>query len=387
MAITILNQPGSFTTAMRSIDFNIYSDQTNIDHIEANLKDLGAAKTVATWSHYHNIGTDTTGTFSFDVQELVEDNIAFDLMAPGQIMKILPGTNSLFNWEVKFVEYLNTASGIVAGASSTVTPFDSIQLALQHTESGDISQYDLSSITSKWLTDAPTPKKIRITESEYLYAYDSASTNLSNTITITKTNKDATTGTTNLTLLNLYADIYYAIGIGPVNINAYDADFIDSEVVSYTVILKRSGVQIAETRTFVIDDGCYENPTRLTWLNSRGGFDSFTFNGIQRKSYDVKTDLYQKFLQSGFAIKDRGKQVAFKRIKKEWVVTTRLLDIDTRDFLKSIVASAEVFIEDGNEHIPVIVTTNEFEYKDDSRSVFMAKFKLEMANEIETQRN
>lgn len=178
-------------------------------------------------------------------------------------------------------------------------------------------------------------------------------------------------------------------GCGPANLEEYgdavssvalqtifdDPDLAYYEVYASTSVSDSQTFQDSVVHRFTIDDGCSKYPRiQLFFLNRHGGWDAFNFDqrseesfrNIQRSSYnrprgnwDTITSLNQ-WTYSGW---ERGVTTTTVKAEKQVVVSTDYIDEGYADMLRDIATSRSVFIVDGTNLIPVVVTDSEYLFK------------------------
>ena len=77
----------------------------------------------------------------------------------------------------------------------------------------------------------------------------------------------------------------------------------------------------------------------------------------------IKRDVIQRVLQYNYSIGDRGIQVINQDIQEEWTINTDYLSDDEALFIKELVESPEVYYLDGTKMLPIIITTDTYDFK------------------------
>jgi len=156
---------------------------------------------------------------------------------------------------------------------------------------------------------------------------------------------------------------------GPANLLAYSPGvnpLMNNNVDKYQIYLYETGTGAiwSETRTYKIKRQCreYELIT-LAFLNKLGGIDYWTFNLVSKYQSKIKRDVIQRVLQYNYSIGDRGIQVINQDIQEEWTINTDYLSDDEALFIKELVESPEVYYLDGTKMLPIIITTDTYDFK------------------------
>jgi len=122
--------------------------------------------------------------------------------------------------------------------------------------------------------------------------------------------------------------------------------------------------RISDKREFKIEKQCREyDLVRLAFLNKLGGIDYWTFNLVSKYRSEIKRDMIQRVLQYNYNIGDRGMEVVGQKISEEWEINTDYLSDDEALFIRELVESPEVYMIDGTDLLPVIITDNSWELK------------------------
>ena len=179
------------------------------------------------------------------------------------------------------------------------------------------------------------------------------------------------------------------IGIGPANLEehataASDTTLLniiqDANLAWYEVHLSTSAsysivFQDTVVHRFTIDNGCSKyTRVQLLFLNRHGGWDAFNFDqrseerlaNIERSQYnrprgnwDTVTGL-RDFTYDGW---ERGVTTTTVKAERQITVSSDYVEEGYSDMLRDIATSRSVYIVDGTDLIPVVVTDSEFLFK------------------------
>ena len=203
-----------------------------------------------------------------------------------------------------------------------------------------------------------------------------------------------------------YKRVYY-MGIGPLNLEEHatassntdltnlitDADLAYYEIYASNTTAVASSFQDSIVHRWTIDEGCSIYPrVQLMFLNRHGGWDCFNFDqrseesltGIERTTYnrprgnwdDVTTSV--DWTYNGW---ERGTSVTSVKAERQMKVSSDYVDEGYKDQLRDIATSREVFIVDGDNLIPVVVTDSEYLFKTSANDKLISySFTLRYAN-------
>lgn len=140
------------------------------------------------------------------------------------------------------------------------------------------------------------------------------------------------------------------------------------DYVAYTIFAYKTSTGIrSKVYQFEIDNSCTKYETyRFMWKNRLGAFDYFTFTKRSDTSLTIEKDIYERKLGSynglnyGYNIGDRGKIINNVRLTEKVSVFSDWVTEDEAAWLYELFASPEVYVLDGTNMIPIIITSNEY---------------------------
>jgi hypothetical protein len=179
------------------------------------------------------------------------------------------------------------------------------------------------------------------------------------------------------------------LGVGPVNLTEHAAaagntnltDLItDPTLYAYEMYLSTSTsvstiFQDTVIHRFTIDNGCSKYPrVQLLFLNRHGGWDAFNFDqrseerlsNIERSTYNRPRgnwDSVTGLIDFGYDGWERGVTTTTVKAEKQVTVSSDYVEEGYSDMLRDIATSRSVYIVEGTNLIPVIVTDSEFLFK------------------------
>ena len=162
---------------------------------------------------------------------------------------------------------------------------------------------------------------------------------------------------------------------------------VGSEVrgaTGFTVQIENSGGDIlSNIITFDADcDDCTacEHKT-LTWLNSKGGYDSFQFFCVNNRSIEVARTVGQQTLAQSYSVGDRGLYNTANIGKLRTRVNTNYVLSETVDWLESLMMSPSVYeVALTGELTPVVVDTTTYQRFAKPNRLMVVEFEYTEAN-------
>ena len=222
----------------------------------------------------------------------------------------------------------------------------------------------------KFLTYAPIVKRIRSGEYEELsiMVYGLAGT-ISVKQRFTRTNASVNTYTYTATILGGRFTFVNSIPTGETF----------SNIKLIEVWAEYQGFQVTEIRTYIPDSTLRKNPVRLGWLNTLGGIDYYTFTGSKAVESFAEKVLYNRDLPVPFNITDRGGSVASTVAFNEVEAISDFETPEVYEWISGLLGSPEVWLAEGTQIQPVIVTTKSHPVV--SETLFQFKMKFKLAND------
>lgn len=179
------------------------------------------------------------------------------------------------------------------------------------------------------------------------------------------------------------------VGVGPANLEEHASAasntnlttlITDADLAYYELYLSSSATpttiaQESVVHRFTIDNGCsiYDRK-QLLFLNRHGGWDCFNFDmksddtltGIQRSSYNRPRGNWDQASTSidwNYNGWERGVTTTTVSAERQMKVSTDYIDEGYNLHLRDIALSRSVFLVDGTNLIPVVVTDSEYLFK------------------------
>lgn len=286
MAITITLQPDSNShfSAFNPLPIVCTSNRSGIVNIKAVVIDANTAEVYATLRKPLDIGTSTQ--FTIDIFPIVQSLVTFQKIDLAIHFLCTPSRKKLYVYLIE--EYLS-GGVLVSGSTLGTHEFFVHNVPIGYT---DTNAY---SFKNQFLTNAINAEFIEIGSSDsYILqaikkadGYDGFEF-----LQFTVTYDDLTTNTFNDPIpwslnerWNLSCGTHYLKNIVGAN----------SNIQSYTVCIADLGnVPVTNSVRFVVNDSCGIDMFRLSFLNKKGAFDTFTFKFKGIKKHNIKKELWSK---------------------------------------------------------------------------------------------
>ena len=332
--------------------------------------------------------------FTFDVSGVAKNYITSDLQTLGGEGDLNASNSMKTLYIVVGGIYKNTATNELSEAS--VAGFSANECFIfngvyQHQDTQDFTDYELGSSSKKFLTNFPSSEKIKIktTESFVLSGIDKNTSSDTYIQVVTKNSSGGTIDTFKIEATN--ANKRYDFGVGCLNFsnlvggdmnsaNAGTLPIIISTVDTYEVTVADGGVgTMSETLTFEIDRKCHDYSTRFHWLNRLGGFDSWTFDGAYSRGQNQSKALYEKNLDYSFNIYDSETGINAVESKNTFASYSGLLSEGKRKWLEELYTSPEVYVVEGGNYVPILITDTQVKTIDDDKKLYQVKINFSYA--------
>ena len=187
------------------------------------------------------------------------------------------------------------------------------------------------------------------------------------------------------------------MGIGPANLSSSGYP-ISSSCTYYTVkaVMQDAPSQEDPTNYFTFRRYNIEGPAcgydgvRFAWKNEFGVWDYYTFKLQNDKAFTIERANYeQSFVPFGdntpvpYSKQRRGTVNYYNKPTQTQSANTDWLDQSTSDWLRELFFSANVFIQDGDDFFPVVITSAEVTEKTNPRNpLFQFAIQFQVANQI-----
>ena len=188
------------------------------------------------------------------------------------------------------------------------------------------------------------------------------------------------------------------IGVGPQNIDDWTTALTSSwayyDVTVYGQSddgLRNDNGIFASRRYVKQGPQCGYDGVRFAWKNEFGVFDYYTFTLQTDKSFTIeRADYEQSFVPFGdntpvpYSKQRRGTVNYYNKPTQTQVANSDWLDQDESDWLRELFFSANVFVQEGTEFFPVVITSADLTERSNPRTqnTFQYAIQFQVANQI-----
>jgi hypothetical protein len=158
--------------------------------------------------------------------------------------------------------------------------------------------------------------------------------------------------------------------------------------------LYESGVAVSEKMHFDITSECRYEVRRLEFLNSLGGFDTFNFTKVSRKSETIERKFYKQNADNmvagviDYSLADKVKTQYYTKSSPKIKLNSDNLSVDVYNWLLELIESPEIYLWENGERIAIQNITSDWEEKRaDTDSVFNLEIDLELGIDNYRQRD
>lgn len=369
----------SGSLALVKMSLRIQVDGSYINNNNPIIQDPDLDQTGATASHTK---------FTFDISQILQNYFTHDLQTQG--FEAGATTSNSFKTIGLFYGglYRNTSTNVITESStlnqtgSTFT-FYGVNAAWQHLDTQNLDAYTLGSGSKLFLTPFGTDQAIKIKTSESYQLsgiYTGSTPDLKIYVNAHKSGASSE---------EFYIDVAsvgnrFDLGVGCANFanlvsgdmhstNAGSLPIIESNVTMYDVILYDGATQISGRYRFEIDRKSHDYSTRFIWKNRKGGFDSWTFDGAYSRGQNQSKQTYDKNLGLSFTSTDRETSVLTSKATNTFSAYSGIIQEYVRLALEELYTSPEVFLVDGTNHVPILITDSQVKTIDDDKNLFQVK--------------
>lgn len=157
----------------------------------------------------------------------------------------------------------------------------------------------------------------------------------------------------NVLFIEMYMDADTG-GFGSHSMSMTDISFIEV-----------GGNRTSEIKTYQIDKRKSKyNPVRFRWLNSLGGFDSYTYNLVSKENINISKTEYDKLMGSynddlgywTYQIGDRGRTTTSVNAKSQFNATSNWLTEDENRWMEELYSNPNTYLQSVNKLYPYYKT-------------------------------
>jgi hypothetical protein len=381
MAITVTASPDTISAAYIPIVWNCTSSTATIVRVIADVYIDGTIR--ASIDKDPDFGT--SNAFTFDVQSIVQDYLTYNLESV-TTNDVINANNSEVEVQLEFYEVTDSGTTLVTTWTGTGTPSGTsssqiwaVNATRQHEEAQNLDAYTVDTTAKLWMTNGGT-QKIARTETMQLHF-------LTNEADVKVKIQEYNSGGGLV--------VSTAIPSSPLTVSdkagilKFNGSTLNPSTSYVNFILAKGDLSAdrSETIRYNVQDICREDKLRLKWINPLGGIDSFTFISRTNKETRFRSKTYEQVIEKGYAIADRGRTVLSVDAEEAIDVYSDTLTTSQLNWLSEIGRSNGVWIEEGTNLVPVIVTSRKVKTLDNDSKIFQCSYKLVKSNKFNTQRN
>lgn len=273
-----------------------------------------------------------------------------------------------------------------------------------HTDSSEVAYYNhyngrltssetILNSTSKVLTNRPYINSVLFGGYRSFINYFNNSSSTTTSIIINSYNSSNTLITTETKSLTIPANKLLILDISPIGCNSFFTYQINSSVYYYTI-----SINGYVYRMNVVCEAKY-TPYCLHFMNQYGGFESFDFRKVSRKSLTFERKQYQQqqyridssgmmsLCNSNNVMYDGATTFAVSYAEKIKINTENLTD-EEHIWLKDLILSPIIYFDDAGYLVPITITTTDYEvnnYLSNSNKVSNLSIEFEFSPKLNTQ--
>lgn len=399
MAISVLSSPANFASLHDDLWFVVSATNVTVDNFKY-VFDVYVSGDLVARSKVDPAPSAENLYGIFNAAPIVRNYVTNYFEPSGNSMQKCTSDNIKVVYSISYGEEVsgtltpNTGGTILYEAYNFYPPlfFDSI---LTLGNGGDLvisDQYEnllLSNYANDWLTDRDLNNYEVIYGSRAFISFLLTSYTGYESIEIQKINEDGTNNGASQTGAFANTNDFILFDLSAAAVNEYlGTEFITENDYGYKVRLNLSDV---DTNWVTIKHVCYDrtNPVNIHFLNRLGGWDTFGFNLINKRStrFDRKSFRRAAYQLSGDEMRNNDDFNRYNEGKinfsTQHLDTYKLISdyISETDYtwLAQLVASPLVYLEVRGAFFPVTITDDNFEYKLEKSDML---FNLEMNIEV-----
>lgn len=388
MAITYIETPKTWTPINNDMIYYVQTNSLiNNLYLEVYVQSSLVART--------KLVVDASGYAYCDIKQFLQSFTQSNQLffETGEFWNPLTDLSYYVNYQVKCVESI----GGTEYADSARYAFNGQISFIDFVEYDN--QYATLNDTSKFLTNSPRVLKTDFIRTNFLSYIENGGD--ADAIRIFTYESNATTPTNvyeysigdPASLAGIIAISKDAFGEAPVlwedvselweNLSPQTWDEIGGQLINPDVtridlyLIDADGDQITEMFTFLYDDYCskYEK-TNVYWQNSLGGFDSYTFNLVKRKRYNIERKAIQSYpytfsntgySQANGSIFNAANQDYFTNYTEGVVLNSNLLTDAEHQWMFELIKSHYIYVEQDingvTYRVPAIIKNTNYEPK------------------------
>ena len=418
MAITgITYEPQDYRTVYNPIEYVATSNKTSEDRFKYIVEVYDGATKIGTLK----IPADPNTYGRADVQGIMESYLTKNL---GTINTAATGvafedcSNSYKEFTIKFgeeYEVLGVLTVFMTPAyDTTLITFngclpnyrDALNF-VDYQANNKYQDFTVNAITRKFLTNMPkgvrppdsNTQKVELTDKGFTYFLTETGEAITHFEVWTYDSSGVLIANVDVTAA-INADKMILIPSSPDSLNNIDPaavsiaqPIIPSNCAYYYIDLWNGANIASESLHFDLTSECRYEVRRLEFLNSLGGFDTFNFTKVSRKSETIERKFYKQNadnMVSGvidYSLQDKVKTQYYTKSSPKIKLNSDNLSVDVYNWLLELIESPEIYLWENGERIAIQNISSDWEEKRaDTDSVFNLEIDLELGIDNYRQR-
>jgi hypothetical protein len=384
--ITPIEEPNIINGSLTNLLYNVSSsnaDKPQFRYLVDIYQDPDNDNPIASFKTFPN----QYGRGIFDIARIVNDKMEYDINYDISGSSISTKALKVFN--VKIGEEYGTTQYSNVTQYPDLYEGDNFFIIPAAIEPSSLS-YDLQDrafLTNTSFGSQNNPVPISVNDYQTLSGFRESNLN---TITYTVYNGSTVLATVNYTaVLPLYNHNLYTVGVGPKNLSQLDSNLATALAGTWDRIRIRLTYDDASRPLYWLANTQYCNPyTRFAFINKYGVLDYYNVESpidkktkLERKTFD-KSQVNYSGTSVAFRPQARGTTQYHLSSEDTYKITTEYLDQGTSDWLIELFESPEVFVQEGDNLIPINITSANYTWKTNpySQKLFQYDFEYKYSN-------
>jgi len=327
-----------------------------------------------------------------DLSRVLEDYLGTDFFKNLSGVNYKEAVNSNFEYFVRIGEEYEVAGVIIQFLNLFNFGSNVFNASLKYTDyvNFDVNEFDLSGVTSRFLTNITTRTVDRTDEGYISYLGITNPANIKIQTYFSDGSIDQTA-----TITNSATSSVNMLPCNPASLNAATLatgvqPLIDTDIASY-VIFAEDGAVVSQNYTFNVVDYC--TPYTLHFLNDLGGFDSFPFQ-VAKDSWTFEKEYYKQDplrIQSDgtYVFSDLDREVVqnYTNQKKKTRLISNWITSTESEWLRELFSSPEIYLQNGSTFTSVLLKVTDYQQKyEEFDEIFNIEVEIEYSVDSYRQR-
>jgi hypothetical protein len=359
--MTVYAYPASYSSVHGDLIYTVYDSKVTDSTTYPNYKYIADVYIGgALISRLRKTQDPETGVGIFNISQVVRNYLTTEFNPTGSVLRAQElGEDEFFvKVIVKFGEEYSYTSYYDITTDSERTFFNNYNARLAGITSS------LSDKTNEIASNRPLSGHATLETTHYFVPYFPTSTSLVN-VTVTPSGGGSVYSTS---FTPTAANNLQVLNIAPAALNALSAGTITSATTSYTVEIGGQTIAIE-----MICEPIYD-PYPIHFLNQYGGFETKIFNKASREKYKVERKSFGKLnytvdnsgtvnFKNSNGVYNEGRSVYSAQFDEKLTLNSDLLTDDEYVWLRDLIMSPMVYLQDGAYFFPVEISETDYEVK------------------------